>query len=169
MLMQSFSYQQTFSLKDDFDESIHKCTNYFCVNMHRFFFEIDAKQYISIKHITKLLRIIFCRMKKKTSASQYVFKFSYSCMFSLLITLNNFLNNVGSKIEPFIRPSIEYGILYRHCQAWYQITWLEYSNEFLSLPSSSIHNSQYFSWICGLVVLYRAVGTGGTGGTIPPP
>ena len=90
-------------------------------------------------------------------------------MFSLFLTLNHFLNNVESKIEPFIRPSIEYGILYRHCQAWYQITWLEYSNEFLSLPSSSIHNSQYFSWICGLVVLYRAVGTGGTGGTISPP
>ena len=106
--------------------------------------------------------------KKLTSASQYVFKFSYSCMFSLLIMLNNFLNNVESKIEPFIRPSIEYGILYRHCQAWYQITWLEYSNESLSLSSSSIHNSQYFSWICGLVVLYRAVGSGGTGGTKSP-
>ena len=68
---------------------------------------------------------------------------TYFCMFSLFLTLNNFLNNVESKIEPFIRPSIEYGILYRHCQAWYQITWLEYSNEFLSLfplRPSIIHN-----------------------------
>ena len=47
--------------------------------------------------------------------------------------------------------------------------WNTQTNLSLSLSSSSIHNSQYFSWICGLVVLYRAVGTGGTGGKSPPP
>ena len=39
----------TFFLKDDFDESIHKCTNYFCVNMHRFFW--DWCKVVSIKHM----------------------------------------------------------------------------------------------------------------------